>query len=84
MTAIVAEDVGAGPRDYGFIETLVTRFHAQYGVEPEAIRILAIQVHASFANAPVQAFVPILVEKRLHAVYRRLDARPELTVVPGT
>lgn len=82
MTAIAAEDVGAARGDGGFVDSLVARLHVQYGVEPEAIRVLAGEVLASFAGARVQAFVPILVEKRLHEVYRRISARPGLTVLP--
>ena len=56
----------ARPRRGGsFIDPLVVRLHAEYGVDPQAIRSLAVEVLATFAGARVQAFVPILVEKRL-------------------
>ena len=53
-----------------FIDPLVDRLHAAYGVDPWVLRSLAVDVLARFADAPVQAFVPILVEKRLAAICR--------------
>jgi len=78
VTAIqaVADELPPWPRDGGFIDALVTRLHTQYGGDPEAIRRLAAEAFASFVDAPVQAFVPILVEKRLRHVYRRVEDRP--------
>jgi hypothetical protein len=72
---VLAED-DAPPEDFAaetasFVETLVDRLHADYGVDPRAIRSLALQVLATFAGARVQAFVPVMVEKRLREIYRR-------------
>ena len=83
VTEIVVEDVGTRPGDRGLVDALVARFHAQYGVDPQAVRVLATEVLASFAGARVQTFVPILVEKRLREVYRRVGGRPELVVLPS-
>jgi len=71
---VVAEDDGrpghpvpaAGP----FLDTLVARMAAQYGADPRAVRARADEVLASFAGARVQAFVPLLVEKRLRDTFR--------------
>jgi hypothetical protein len=74
---VTAGVVVSGPRPAGpaagsgsFVDALVDRLHAEYGVDPHAIRNLALQVHDTFAGARVQAFVPILVEKRLREIYR--------------
>ncbi|MGY1606731.1 MULTISPECIES: three-helix bundle dimerization domain-containing protein [unclassified Geodermatophilus] len=77
---VVAGDDGpaGGPVPTGdpFVEALVERLHAEYGVDRQEIRSSALEVLATFAGAPVQAFVPILVEKRLRATYRaRRDER---------
>jgi hypothetical protein len=53
-----------------FLERLVVRLSAEYGVEPQAIRRQGAEGIASFAGARVQAFVPILVEKRLREALR--------------
>jgi hypothetical protein len=70
----VAEGDGAPggpvPGDGSFVESLVARLHAEYGVDPEVIRGRATDVLATFAGARVRAFVPILVEKRLRELYR--------------
>ncbi|MBB3084476.1 three-helix bundle dimerization domain-containing protein [Geodermatophilus sabuli] len=55
-----------------FVDALVGRLHAEYGVDRHEIRRLATEVLGTFATARVQAFVPILVEKRLRAAYRTL------------
>ena len=78
-TLVVAEEdemPGSPPRGT-FLEPLVVRLHAEYGLDPQAIRSLASEVFASFAGARVQAFVPILVEKRLREHFRSsvVDAR---------
>ena len=87
MTATVAESHDAtdspGPDRAAFIDALVARLHAQYGVDPQAVRTLATEVLASFADARVQAFVPILVEKRVREAYRQVSSLPELTVLPA-
>ena len=75
-TVLYAEDDGApeGPFPAGgsFIDSLVALLHAEYGVDPQAIRSRATEVLATFAGARVQSFVPILVEKRLRELYRGL------------
>jgi len=53
-----------------FIDPLVARLHDAYGVDAWVLRGLAVDVLAGFADAPVQTFVPILVEKRLAAICR--------------
>ncbi|MGY1695625.1 MULTISPECIES: three-helix bundle dimerization domain-containing protein [unclassified Geodermatophilus] len=81
--AVVAaedEDPLGGPAPVGdpVVELLVGRLHAEYGVDRHEIRSLATEVLGTFASAPVQAFVPILVEKRLRETYRlRRDVRPD-------
>ena len=71
---VVAEDDGApeGPVPEGgsFLDPLVVRLSMEYGVDREAIRRRGAAVLASFAGARVQAFVPILVEKRLRETLR--------------
>jgi len=54
------------------VELLVARLHAEYGVDRHEIRSLALEVLETFAGARIQAFVPILVEKRLRETYRAL------------
>ena len=58
---------GAGPVavSAAFLDPLVDRLSAQYGLERPAVRSLAVEALASFAGARVRAFVPILVEKRV-------------------
>jgi hypothetical protein len=73
-TAFEAEDgggaIGHVPGGRSFVEPLVALLHAEYGVDPQAIRSRATEVLATFAGARIQAFVPILVEKRLREIYR--------------
>ena len=81
VTAVVVagdDGVQEGPVPGGgsFVDPLVVRLHAEYGVDPRAIRSLATEVLATFAGARVQAFVPILVEKRLREMCRALIAGP--------
>jgi hypothetical protein len=68
-TVVVTEgDEPLGPpvrRDDSFVDSLVERLHAEYGTARAEIRDRATEVLARFAGAPVQAFVPILVEKAL-------------------
>ena len=78
---VVADDgTSAGRADVAvrrtgsFVESLVARLHAEYGDDPETIRWRVTQALARFAGAPVQAFVPILVEKRVRELYRRANA----------
>ena len=72
-TAFEAEDdgesVGHVPGGGFSVESLVALLHAEYGVDPQVIRSRA-EVLATFAGARIQAFVPILVEKRLRELYR--------------
>jgi hypothetical protein len=66
----------------GFVGSLVSRLQAEYGVDADVLHRLATQTLDLFATAPVQAFVPILVEKRLRETCRALrsgvagDGRP--------
>jgi hypothetical protein len=81
---VVAEDDGAPVRPAAaetFVDRLVARLHAEYGVPPEEIRSRATEVLATFATAPVRTFVPILVEKRLRQAYRNRRRGPG---TPGT
>ena len=75
-TGVLAEDGsplgGAVPFGASFVDSLVGRLHAEYGVDRHEIRRLATEVLRTFATARVQAFVPILVEKRLRETYRAL------------
>jgi hypothetical protein len=57
--------------DASFVDGLVARVHAEFGVDPDQIRRLALEVLGSFASARVHVFVPILVEKRLRQTFRR-------------
>ena len=61
---------GPVPRGGAFLDSLVARLSAQYGVDVRAARGGAVEVFASFAGARVQAFVPVLVEKRLRDTFR--------------
>ena len=74
IAEVVAEDDGApedpGPEGGSFLDLLVVRLSAEYGVEPQAIRRRGAELLASFAGARVQAFVPLLVEKRLREILR--------------
>src|SRR3954447_10254532 len=85
VTAVlVAEDDGLPegpvPRDGSFLDSLVARLSAQYGVDSRAVRSRAVEVLASFAGARVQAFVPLLVEKRLRDTFR---GRSGLGTIPA-
>ena len=48
-----------------FLDPLVDRLSAQYGLDRRVVRSLALEALASFAGARVRAFVPVLVEKRV-------------------
>jgi len=91
---VVAEDNGTpeGPVPGGgsFLDPLVSRLSAQYGVDRRAVRTRAVEVLASFAGARVHAFVPILVEKQLRETFRERNglrtipaARAESEAVTG-
>jgi hypothetical protein len=75
VTAVDLVEVGGmpdGPRPAGesFLDRLVARLSAQYGLDPQEVRSRAVHVLASFAGARVRAFVPVLVEKRLRETCR--------------
>jgi len=85
VTAVaVAEDDGRSetpfPGGGSFLDAVVVRLSAQYGADPRALRSRAVEVLAAFAGAPVQAFVPILVEKRLREMLR---GRSGLEAIPA-
>lgn len=52
------------------VDPLVARLSQEYGADPAEVRAWAVAAVASFADARVQAFVPILVEKQLRERYR--------------
>ena len=67
---------GPWPGGMSFVDSLVARLHAEYGVDGEEIRRLATEALDTFETARVQAFVPVLVEKSVRETCRRLrDAR---------
>jgi hypothetical protein len=78
-TVVLAVDDGplGGPVPFGtsFVDSLVGRLHAEYGADRHELRRLAMEVLGTFATARVQAFIPILVEKRLRETYRALRDR---------
>jgi hypothetical protein len=69
--ALAEDDAPLGGRD-PVVETLVARLHAEFGLDPAQLRLLAVEVLGSFATARVQVFVPILAEKRLRETCRQL------------
>ena len=78
VTAVGLVEVGGVPAGLvrggeSFIDPLVGRLSAQHGLDPGAVRSLAVHVLASFAGARVRAFVPILVEKRVRETCRGLS-----------
>jgi len=66
----VSADGPAAPLVPLFLDSLVIRVAAEFVVDPQDVRARAEAALATFAAAPVQTFVPILVEKRLRALYR--------------
>jgi hypothetical protein len=58
------------PEGGAFLDSLVIRLSTEHGIDPQVIRRQATELLASFAGARVQAFVPILVEKRLRETLR--------------
>jgi len=76
VTVVVAEVVPGddeplpAPLGTSFVDHLVASVSQEYGVDPEGVRDRAAAALAAFAGARVQAFVPILVEKRLRESYR--------------
>jgi hypothetical protein len=79
--SVTAEDLvevggmpeGPVPTGESFLDPLVARLSAEHGIDPRAVRSLAVQVLASFADARVRAFLPVLVEKRLRDTCRGLS-----------
>ena len=69
---VVPEDDEPLPAPPGtsFVDHLVASISQEYGVDAEGVRDRAAAALAAFAGARVQAFVPILVEKRLRESYR--------------
>jgi hypothetical protein len=47
------------------VTALVQRMCREFDLDPAQIRDRVVAIHAEFANAPVQTFVPVLVERRL-------------------
>jgi hypothetical protein len=66
----VPVDERGAPLAAVFLDSLVTRLAAEFGVDVQEVRDRAQAALATFATAPVRTFVPILVEKRLRASYR--------------
>jgi hypothetical protein len=48
-----------------FLESLVARVSIEFGAEPQVVGRLAAEIVTRFANARVQSFIPVLVEKQL-------------------
>ena len=76
MTMVAAGVVpeGDGPLpglpEASFVAPLVARLSREYGADPEEVWGRAVSALAAFDDARVQAFVPILVEKRVRETYR--------------
>ena len=75
---------GAGVVESAALEALVQRMCQEFDVvSADEIRVHVIAFYADFADAPVQTFVPVLVEKRLRHLLRRstraLRSSPALT-----
>ncbi|MGY1705587.1 three-helix bundle dimerization domain-containing protein [Geodermatophilus sp. SYSU D00697] len=74
MTAVAAgvvpEDDEPLPPGTSFVDLLVARIVRDHGADPAEVRERAAVALAAFAGARVQAFVPILVEKRVRESYR--------------
>ena len=67
---VPGEGLGHGLTAVSFVDALVARLHDEYGADRDELRTEADAALATFASAPVQAFVPILVEKRMRKAYR--------------
>jgi Protein of unknown function (DUF3562) len=70
VAGVVPEDDDPLPLRTSFVDLLVTRIAQEYDADPAEVRVRAAGALAAFAGARVQAFVPILVEKRLRETYR--------------
>jgi len=68
---VVPEDDDPLPLRTSFVDLLTTRIAQEYGADPTEVRARAAVALRAFAGARMQAFVPILVEKRLREIYRR-------------
>jgi hypothetical protein len=71
VAVVVDPQDGPASLDTSFLDGLVARVHAEFGVDRDQIRRLALEVLGSFASARVHSFVPLLVEKRLRQTFRR-------------
>lgn len=68
--------VSAGVAEAAAVDGLVARMCREFeAVSAEQVRDHVLDIYADFADAPVQAFVPVLVEKRLRQLLRT-SARP--------
>lgn len=52
------------------LESLVQRMCLEFDVPPHQIRSHVVAIYAEFADARVQTFVPVLVERRLRDLLR--------------
>jgi len=77
----VADDGDPDVADGLVVDAVVERLHREYGGDPLAIRSQVAAALATFADASVKAFVPILVEKQVRQRYRRHSGR--LAAPPG-
>ena len=66
-----AERPVTGRLDASSLESIVDRVCARYGGAREEVRLRAVQLLDRYANARVQAFVSILVEKELRELCRQ-------------
>jgi hypothetical protein len=67
---VIPEDDDPRPPGASFVELLVSRVAREFGADPASVREQAAAALAAFDGARVQAFVPILVEKRLRDTFR--------------
>ena len=70
VSAPVLEPAVARGHLPAFVEPLVQRICAEYGAAASEVRDRIADMLLGFANARIQTFVPILVEKRLQQMYR--------------
>jgi hypothetical protein len=61
-----------GPEDPPYLDRLVQSICAEHAAAPAEVRRRASELLRSYANARIQTFVPILVEKQLRQTYPRL------------
>ena len=67
---VVDADGPAAPARTLVVDSLVARLAREFPIDPRVLRDQVVALLATFAAAPVQTFVPILVEKRLREAYR--------------